>query len=174
MATSRQAETSSRWRAPILVAVLVALFVLEGTTRNALFTGSWNTSLAILNMGLISAVMALGLNMQWGYAGLFNSGVVGFVALGGLAPVLISVAPVDGAFGAGGMRMIAALIVGFGTLALSAMTWQRSPRKWRVPAIIAVLIVGFAAYRWLFDPAVDAIEANQAAQFGNLGGGPGA
>ncbi|HMQ41607.1 MAG TPA: branched-chain amino acid ABC transporter permease [Paracoccus sp. (in: a-proteobacteria)] len=170
MATSRQAETSSRWRAPILVAVLVALFVLEGTTRNALFTGSWNTSLAILNMGLISAVMALGLNMQWGYAGLFNSGVVGFVALGGLAPVLISVAPVDGAFGAGGMRMIAALIVGFGTLALSAMTWQRSPRKWRVPAIIAVLIVGFAAYRWLFDPAVDAIEANQAAQFGNLGG----
>ncbi|KKK79897.1 hypothetical protein LCGC14_2828890, partial [marine sediment metagenome] len=29
---------------------------------------SWNVALGILNMGLISAVMALGVNMQWGYA----------------------------------------------------------------------------------------------------------
>ena len=58
MATSRQAEATSSWRAPILFAVLAALFILEGTTSNALFTGSWNTSLAILNMGLISALMA--------------------------------------------------------------------------------------------------------------------
>ena len=53
-------------------------------------TASWNTALGILNMGLISAILALGVNMQWGYAGLFNSGVVGFIALGGLAPVLVS------------------------------------------------------------------------------------
>ena len=170
MATSRQAEASSRWRAPIMALVLVALFGLEGTTSNALFTGSWNTSLAILNMGLISAIMALGLNMQWGYAGLFNSGVVGFLAIGGLAPVLISVAPVGGAWGAGGPRVILAIIVGLGTLALAAVTWKRAGRKLRVPAILTVLIIGFVAYRWLFDPAVDAIEANQSAQFGNLGG----
>ncbi|TKW68713.1 MAG: branched-chain amino acid ABC transporter permease [Paracoccus denitrificans] len=170
MATSRQAEASSKWRAPLFFGIVALLFVLEGTTRNALFTGSWNTSLAILNMGLISAIMALGLNMQWGYAGLFNSGVVGFVAIGGLAPVLISTAPVDGGWGAGGLRMVAAVIVGLGTLALAAQTWQRTSRKWRVPAIIAVLVIGFAAYRWLFDPAADAIEANQSAQFGNLGG----
>ena len=90
MSNTRQAETTSRWRAPILFLILAALFFAEGTFRNALFSGSWNTSLAILNMGLISAVMALGVNMQWGYAGLFNAGVVGFLALGGLAPVLIS------------------------------------------------------------------------------------
>ena len=141
MATSRQAEASSRWRAPIMALVLVALFVLEGTTSNALFTGSWNTSLAILNMGLISAIMALGLNMQWGYAGLFNSGVVGFLAIGGLAPVLISVAPVGGAWGAGGPRVILAIIVGLGTLALAAVTWKRAGRKLRVPAILTVLII---------------------------------
>ena len=46
---------------------------------------SWNVALGILNMGLISAIMALGVNMQWGYAGLFNVGVMGFVALGGVA-----------------------------------------------------------------------------------------
>ncbi|SDE11916.1 branched-chain amino acid transport system permease protein [Paracoccus isoporae] len=170
MATTRQAEASHPFRAPVIFAILVLLFVLEGTTSNALFTGSWNTSLAILNMGLISAVMALGLNMQWGYAGLFNSGVVGFIAIGGLAPVLISVAPVDGGWGAGGPRVMLALIVGLGTLALTALTWSRAPRNWRVPAILAVLIAGFFVYRWLFDHAVVAIEANQAAQYGNLGG----
>ena len=122
MATSRQAEAASPWRAPILLAVLVVLFVLEGTMRNALFSGSWNTSLAILNMGLISAIMALGVNMQWGYAGLFNSGVVGFLALGGLAPVLISVAPVQGAWSAGGLRVLSALVVGLGTLGLAGST----------------------------------------------------
>ncbi|NHF71820.1 branched-chain amino acid ABC transporter permease [Paracoccus xiamenensis] len=170
MATSRQAEAASPWRAPILLAVLVVLFVLEGTMRNALFSGSWNTSLAILNMGLISAIMALGVNMQWGYAGLFNSGVVGFLALGGLAPVLISVAPVQGAWSAGGLRVLAALVVGLGTLGLAAIVWRRLPKRSRVLGLLAVLIVGFVAYRWLFDPAVNAIEANQSAQFGNLGG----
>lgn len=170
MATSRQAEATSIWRGPVLFAVLAALFILEGTTSNALFTGSWNTSLAILNMGLISAIMALGLNMQWGYAGLFNSGVVGFVALGGLAPVLISVAPVEGAWAAGGLRIIAALFVGIGTIALASVSWKRVGRKLRGPVVIAILIIGFIAYRWLFDPAVRAIEANQSAQFGNLGG----
>ncbi|OZO45770.1 hypothetical protein CGU37_27610, partial [Pseudomonas fluorescens] len=49
---------------------------------------SWNSALLILNMGLISAIMALGVNLQWGFAGLFNVGVMGFVALGGLATVL--------------------------------------------------------------------------------------
>jgi len=170
MATTRQAERSSPWRAPILFGVLALLFVLEGTTRNALFSGSWNTSLAILNMGIISAVMALGLNMQWGYAGLFNSGVVGFLAIGGLAPVLISVAPVEGSWSAGGMRVAVALIVGLGTLFLASYTWRKLRGTWRVPALLAVLIIGFALYRWLFDPAVMAIEANQAAQYGNLGG----
>jgi ABC-type branched-subunit amino acid transport system permease subunit len=65
---------------------------------------SWNTALTIFNMGLISAIMALGVNMQWGYAGLFNVGVMGFVALGGLAAVLVSLPPVGEAWAAGGLR----------------------------------------------------------------------
>ena len=170
MSNTRQAEATSRWRALIVFAAIAVLFVLEGTTRNAMFSGSWNTALAILNMGLISAVMALGVNMQWGYAGLFNAGVVGFIALGALGPVLVATAPVEGAWAAGGLRVIAALVVGFGTLAMAAQVWARVARGWRVPALIATLIVGFVAYRWLFDPAVMAIEANNAASAGNIGG----
>ncbi len=170
MSNTRQADATSPWRAPIMFLILAALFFAEGTFNNALFSGSWNTALTILNMGLISAVMALGVNMQWGYAGLFNAGVVGFLALGGLAPVLISSAPVDGAWAAGIPRVALALVVGLGTLVLSAQVWHRLSGVIRVPALIGVLVLGFVLYRWLFDPAVIAIEANNAASAGNIGG----
>ena len=172
MSGNRQAtQASSRWRAPVLFAVLAVLFLLEGTVRNSMFSGSWNTSLAILNMGLISAIMALGVNMQWGYAGLFNSGVVGFLALGGVAPVLVSLPPVEGAWTAGGPRLLIALAVGIGALALAAQVWQRMPKgTLRGLAVALVLIGGFFLFRNLFDPAVTAIEANQTARYGNIGG----
>lgn len=43
------------------------------------------------------AILALGLTIQWGYAGQFNAGVMGFVALGGFCAMLFSV-PVNEAF----------------------------------------------------------------------------
>ena len=43
MSSNRQAAASSPWRAPILFALLAGLFILEGTTCNSLFSGSWNT-----------------------------------------------------------------------------------------------------------------------------------
>ncbi|MTD99186.1 branched-chain amino acid ABC transporter permease [Paracoccus sp. YIM 132242] len=167
MSSNRQASAASPWRAPILFAALAVLFLLEGTVRNGLFSGSWNTALAILNMGLISAITALGVNMQWGYAGLFNTGVVGFLAIGGLAPVLVSLPPVQGAWDAGGPRLIGALLAGLGTLALAKIVYTRTGRIW---AMALVLLAGLVAYRWLFDPAVLAIEANDSARTGNIGG----
>ena len=49
-------------------------------------------------MCLISAVMTIGANVQWGYAGLINFGLMGYAALGGLAAVLVSVDPVQEAW----------------------------------------------------------------------------
>ncbi|MBU2956686.1 branched-chain amino acid ABC transporter permease [Paracoccus sp. 1_MG-2023] len=168
MASNRQATASANpWRAPLLFAVLAVLFVLEGTVRNSMFSGSWNTSLAILNMGLISAITALGVNMQWGYAGLFNVGVVGFLAMGALAPVLVSLPPVEGAWSAGGPRLILSLFVGLGILALSRLAWDRTRKGW---VVALVLLVGFFLFRGLFDPAVQAIEGNNPARHGNIGG----
>ena len=171
MSTNRQATAHNPWRAPILFAALALLFVLEGTVRNSMFSGSWNTSLAILNMGLISAITALGVNMQWGYAGLFNVGVVGFLALGGLAPVLVAMPPVEGGWSAGGPRVLLSLAVGLGTLALATQLWRRMGKgRLRGLVVTGVLILGFFVYRGLFDPAVTAIEANNPARHGNLGG----
>ena len=135
------------------------------------FFQSWNVALGILNMGLISAIMALGVNMQWGYAGLFNIGVMGFVALGGLGAVIVAMPPVNEAWAAGGLRILLALVVGIGTIAGAATLWSRmAAGHARTLAMIAVLVVGFYAFRALFDPAVKAIEAINPATEGYLGG----
>ncbi|HHS82461.1 MAG TPA: branched-chain amino acid ABC transporter permease, partial [Devosia sp.] len=76
------------------------------------YTQSWNTALVIFNMGLISAILSLGVNLQWGYAGLFNIGVMGFVALGGLAAVLVAMPPTMEAVNAGGLRILIGLAMG--------------------------------------------------------------
>ena len=171
MSTTRQADTSSSpLRGLLLFLIIAVLFVLEGATRNAMFSGSWNSALSILNMGLISAVTALGVNMIWGYGGLFNAGVVGFVALGGLAPILISTPPVAGAWAAGGPRLILALAVGLATLVLAIVAAKRLSRGLRFWGAALVLIVGYVLTRMAFDPAVTAIEANNPAEAGNIGG----
>ncbi|MDO5604655.1 MAG: branched-chain amino acid ABC transporter permease [Paracoccus sp. (in: a-proteobacteria)] len=169
---TRQADAeSSRWRAPILFALVLMLFVLEGGTRNALFSGSWNSALLILNMGLISAIMVLGVNIQWGYAGLFNVGVVGFLALGGLAPVLIATQPVAGAWDAGGVGLVWSLLIGLGAVAAAVLAYRSLPRVWwRGPLIALIVILGYVLFRMMFDPATDAIERNNPARAGNIGG----
>ena len=67
------------------------------------FFQSWNVALGIFNLCVISAIMALGVNIQLGYAGIFNAGVMGFAALGGLAAVIISYPPVPETIELGGL-----------------------------------------------------------------------
>ncbi|WP_424976162.1 branched-chain amino acid ABC transporter permease [Dinoroseobacter sp. S124A] len=132
---------------------------------------SWNVALTILNYGLISAVMALGVNMQWGYAGLFNVGIMGFAALGGLAVVLVSMPPVGEAWSAGGLRLILALAWALIVLAAAILTYQRmAAGRTRTLAMFAILMGGFFSFRALFDPAVAAVEAVNPAGTGYLGG----
>lgn len=148
--------------------LFVAVFGLIVATG---FMQSWNVALGILNMGLISAIMALGVNMQWGYAGLFNIGVMGFVALGGLGVVIVAMPPVTEAWVAGGFRVVAALLVGAATIMAGIFAWKRlAPGRSRALGTGAILVVGLVIYRWLFDPAVDAIEAISPATTGYLGG----
>ncbi len=88
----------------------------------------------------------------------------------GLAPVLVSVQPVPGAWDAGVPRVVLALAVGFGAMVAAALVAQRVPRRWRFAAAFAVIAVGFVIYRALFDPAVIGIESNEPAKYGNIGG----
>ncbi|MCW8842067.1 MAG: branched-chain amino acid ABC transporter permease [Rhodobacteraceae bacterium] len=148
-----------------LLFALMALLII-GTG----FVQSWNSALFILNMGLISAIMALGVNLQWGFAGLFNVGVMGFVALGGLAVVLTSMPPVGEAWAAGGLRVLLGLAIGAATIVAAVFLNKRLKGRTRLIGLPLFLIVGFFIYRAVFDPAVDAIEAVNPAGTGYLGG----
>ena len=131
----------------------------------------WNLALTILNFGLISAIMALGVNLQWGFAGLFNIGVMGFVALGGLAAVLISMPPAPGAWAAGGAwRIMLGLLMGAATVVAAVMAQKRLKGRMRGLVTIAILVVGFFLYRAVFDGGVAFVEAIDPASAGNIGG----
>ncbi|MDX2103642.1 MAG: branched-chain amino acid ABC transporter permease [Alphaproteobacteria bacterium] len=49
--------------------------------------------ISLLTMGGIYAVLALGLNIQWGMTGLMNAGVAGFVAIGAYTTAILTTAP---------------------------------------------------------------------------------
>ena len=150
----------------ILYFVAIAtLIIITGMVQ------SWNSALLIVNMGLISAIMALGVNLQWGFAGLFNVGVMGFVALGGLAAVLVSTDPLSEAWSAGGLRILFALAVGAGIIGATIIAYRRiTATRYRVTTMVLILGLGFFVYRALLDPAVQAVEAVNPALQGNLGG----
>ena len=144
---------------------MISLILLVG------FVQSWNVALLILNMCIISSIMSLGVNIQYGYAGLFNLGIMGFVALGGLATVIISAPPVYEAWDAGGIRIIFALSFGALTIFLATYVWKLLKNsRYKSLGISMILILGFFIYRFIFDPAVEAIEKINPATEGYLGG----
>ena len=152
-------------RTPILFAGVGLLYVATGLLL------SWNVSLNILVIGLLSAIMALGVNMQWGYAGLFSTGIVGSIALGGLAVVFVAGAPVPEGFAAGGWRLIFSLCVAVGVIAAAIGSWKYlSPGRMRNLMVSAILIGGFFLFRNLFDASVADVEAFDPATHGNIGG----
>ena len=148
-----------------LYLIMLALIATVG------FFQSWNVALMILNMCIISAIMSLGVNIQYGYAGLFNLGIMGFVALGGLATVIISAPPVYDAWAVGGLRVISALVFGALSILSAIFVWNYVKGSTSRPMIITILLVGsFFIYRFIFDPAVEAIEKINPAAEGYLGG----
>jgi branched-chain amino acid transport system permease protein len=131
---------------------------------------SWSTALFILNFCLISAIMSMGVNIQWGYAGLLNVGIMGFVALGGMAATLVSIPPVQGAIEAGGSGIVFSAFltaIAIGAIYFAYKMLRGGTRKL---VITAISIVSFFVIRHFFDPAVEAIEAYDSAGTGNLGG----
>mgnify|MGYP003384543577 FL=1 len=156
---------SQQNRAPLAFAVMALLLVAVGMGQ------SWPYALAILNLCLISAVMSLGVNIQWGYAGLLNLGVMGFTALGGLAAVLVSEAPVLEAWSVGGQGMAVSFILVVITIILSILVYRNMAPSWQRRLALAVLYIGaFFTINHFYEPAVKAIESVNPATSGFLGG----
>jgi branched-chain amino acid transport system permease protein len=149
----------------LAILIMASLFLLVG------FGQSWSLSLSILNMCIISAVMSMGINIQWGYAGIFNVGIMGFTALGGLAAVLVSYSPVGEAWRVGGIGMIISLFLLILTIVavffINRIFRKNSYKYWIIGLTI---IIGLILINLFFRPAVQAIENVNPAVTGFLGG----
>ncbi len=92
--------------------------------------GLFSYAVFFLSIVLILGIVALGLNLQWGYTGLFNAGIAGFYAIGAYTHAIITTAPradlmanmglpwIVGIVGAMAVTALAAWIVGIATIRL--------------------------------------------------------
>ena len=144
---------------------MMGLIILVGIFQ------SWNIALSIFNLCLISAVMTMGANIQWGYAGLINFGIMGYTALGGLAAVLISVNPVQEAWSVGGSNILFSLFLIIGmVLAIRYVLKKYDKSKLRTYIIATIIISGIILVRFISEPGIEAIEEVNPAKTGFLGG----
>ena len=145
--------------------IMIILIILVGIFQ------SWSIALTILNYCLISAVMTMGANIQWGYAGLINFGIMGYTALGGLAVVLVSVAPVEEAWKVGGFNMILCVGIIIGIILSVRYALQKIEKSKKKNYIIAAIIItGLLLIRFISAPAIEGIESVEPAKTGYLGG----
>jgi branched-chain amino acid transport system permease protein len=145
--------------------IMLGLIILVGMFQ------SWNVALSIFNMCLISAVMTMGANIQWGYAGLINFGLMGYAALGGLAAVLISVNPVQEAWSAGGFDILMCLWLVITIVFLIRFILKNYVKsKLRTYGIAGIIIIGIVIIRITSESGIEAIEAVNPATTGFLGG----
>ena len=145
--------------------IMFVLIILVGIFQ------SWSIALTIFNYCMISAVMTMGANIQWGYAGLINFGIMGYTALGGLAVVLVSVAPVPEAWAVGGFNMMICLLLIIGMVfAIKYVLNKFKQSKYKNYFISGIILVGIILLRFISGPAIEGIEAVEPAKTGFLGG----
>ena len=136
-----------------LVAIVALVFVWQGNAYG----------LRMLVEASCLAIVALGLNIQWGYAGLFNAGVMGFIAIAAFSSVLVSfpVNPVFWESAAPGMLLRTGLYLAIGiaiTYLLSRSDRLGLPKKLRTLLTVAAAAVTYLAVQNALSPAAALIE----------------
>jgi len=153
-------------RIKILYTLMVIILATVGIFQ------SWNLALTIFNLCLISSIMTLGINIQWGNAGIVNFGVMGFAALGGLANIIISMPPTLNAWDAGGDIIIIGLMVFISSIIFSIILFKKTNFNNNIKYLISFIfiIIGYFMMRFLVDIPIEKIESIEPAKTGYLGG----
>jgi branched-chain amino acid transport system permease protein len=110
------------------------------------------------------ALIALGLNLQWGYAGLFNVGIMGFIAAGAATSMLLTFPRVPEFWDSNGPSLIAGLIMRLAVAAALLYAANISNRFGAGPRLRALFIALAIAISWIMlttytDPMAREIEA---------------
>jgi len=157
-------------RGLLLFAAMFLIVVVVGVVQGQA------TMLLILTQATAFALIALGLNIQWGYGGLFNFAIMGFLMVGGASTVFLSY-PVNMEFwnSDGPMLLGRALLAFLAGLAL-VLAARRVDRfgirgKGKVVVVALAWFAGYVIYRSQIDPAADYIEST-AGFVGGLGLNP--
>lgn len=148
----------------IAFSIMAFLIIMVG------FLQSWGVALSIVNLCLISAVMTMGVNMQWGYSGLINFGVMGFLAIGGAATIIISVPPVPEAWEAGGGGIIISGIILAALVYSIFFIHQKTKFKYKNHLIFILVISIIPIMKMIAGPPIASIESINSATSGFLGG----
>ncbi|MCP4316079.1 MAG: branched-chain amino acid ABC transporter permease [Hyphomicrobiales bacterium] len=113
------------------LAMLVAfIFLSQGTVY----------SLRMMVEAGCYAIIALGLTIQWGYAGLFNVGVMGFIAAGAASSMLISFPQNPEFWNSAGPALVGIFIVKLIACGVALWAASKSPR-WGVGPILRALLI---------------------------------
>ncbi len=152
-----------------IILLFLSMFILIAFVG---FFQSWNLALTIFNLCMISSIMSLGINIQWGNAGIVNFGVMGFAALGGLANIIVSMPPTAKAWDAGAIYILIGIIIFILSIIFSILVWLKSGRSKKNKYIINffLIILGYFLMRYIIDNPIKEIEAIEPAKTGYLGG----
>ncbi|MFQ3229633.1 branched-chain amino acid ABC transporter permease [Reinekea sp.] len=128
-------------------------------------------SLRMLVEASCYAIIALGLTIQWGYAGLFNAGIMGFIAMGGFMTMLFSF-PTNEEFWASELpgnlgSVFFKLLIGIALIAASLKLGKLGvTQKWQRFITIILIAVVYIIFMAQLDPVASAIES----EHGFIGG----
>ena len=169
---SAAVQNTSGWNSPLRRGLLLfaAMFVMVVVIGMVQGTAS---ILLILTQATGFALVALGLNIQWGYGGLFNFAIMGFLMVGGASTVFLSY-PVNMAFWeSDGPMMLGRALIAFLAGVVLVMLARRSDRigikgKWKTTLVALAWFAGYIIYRTQIDPAAAYIEST-AGFVGGLG-----
>lgn len=81
-----------------VVAIVTVLLVAMPAERARSFDAVINFLLPFLATVAIFAILCIGLNVQWGYTGIFNLGIVAFFMVGAYTAAIFTLPPADGEF----------------------------------------------------------------------------
>ena len=145
----------------VLAAIIVLVFLSQGavySTRMFVEAGCY-------------ALIALGLNIQWGYAGLFNVGVMGFIAAGAATSMIASYPPNPDFWNSDGPQMLLGTIIRLVLGGLLIFFANRSDRMGASPRLRALLIAIAIAMAWIMVTAsVNPMAAEIEGKAGWIGG----